>query len=114
MLRFYIIDLCGMWKFSFDIELKEMPNLLKEWHLNLSWNSNKTIMDVGNVKKATTFKSFLHLSYKNPKLHFLWSCLFNILMRQTLTNNFGGVIQKYELRVSFKEDKLIKINAKNW
>ena len=29
---------------------------------------NKTIMEVGNITKAATFKSFLNLSYKNTKL----------------------------------------------
>ena len=33
--------------------------------------SNKTIMEVGNITKAATFKSFLHQSYKNTQLLFL-------------------------------------------
>ena len=37
--------------------------------LNLSWISNKTIMEVGSITKAATFKRFLHPS-KN-KLRFL-------------------------------------------
>ena len=47
-------------------------------------------MEVGNITKAATFKSFLHLSYKNTKLMFLWQCLFNIFIRQTLTDDLGG------------------------
>ena len=31
----------------------------------------QTIMEVGNITKAATFKSFLHLSYKNAELRFL-------------------------------------------
>ena len=27
-------------------------------------------MEIGNIKKAATFKSFLHLSYKNTQLLF--------------------------------------------
>ena len=43
-------------------------------------------MDVGNITKAATFKSFLRLSYK-------------------ITNDdFWGFTQKYELRVSFGDD----------
>ena len=35
--------------------------------MNLWWISNKTIIQVGNIKKAATFKSFLHLNYKNTQ-----------------------------------------------
>ena len=45
-------------------------------------------MEVGNITKAATFKSFLHLSYKNIKLLFFVTVLFNIFMRQTLTDDF--------------------------
>ena len=45
-------------------------------------------MAVGNIKKAASFKSFLHLSYKNAKLPFFATVLFNTFMRQTLTNDF--------------------------
>ena len=31
----------------------------------------KTIMEVRNITKAATFKSFLHLSYNNTQLLFL-------------------------------------------
>ena len=43
--------------------LKETRNSLKKWPLNLWWISNKTIMEVRNITKTATFKSFLHLSY---------------------------------------------------
>ena len=48
-------------------------------------------MEVGNITKAGTFKSFLHLSYKNTQLLFLWTVLFNIFMRQTLSDYFWGL-----------------------
>ena len=48
-------------------------------------------MKVENNTKAATFKSFLHLSYKNTPLHFLWTVLFNIFMRQTLSDDFWGL-----------------------
>ena len=48
-------------------------------------------MDVGiNITKAATFKSFLHLSYKNTQLLFL-TVFFDIFMKQTLTNDFWGL-----------------------
>ena len=64
---------------------------MKKWPLKLWWISNKTIMEVGNNAKAATFKSFLHLSYKNTQLLFLWTVLFNIFMRQTITNDLWGL-----------------------
>ena len=45
-------------------------------------------MEVGNITKAATFKSFLHLCYKNIELLFLWTMLFNIFLRQTLPDDF--------------------------
>ena len=48
-------------------------------------------MKVENITKAAAFKSFLHLSYKNTQLHFLWTVLFNIFMRQTLSDDFWGL-----------------------
>ena len=52
------------------VSLKEKQNSFKNWPLNLWWISNKTIMEVGNITKAATFPSFLHLSYKNTTLLF--------------------------------------------
>ena len=49
--------------------------------------SNKTFNEVGNITKAAIFKCFLHLSYKNNYLFFA-TVLFNISMRQTLTDDF--------------------------
>ena len=48
-------------------------------------------MEVGNITKAATFKSFLHLSCKNTQLLFLVTARFNVFMRQTLTNDFWGL-----------------------
>ena len=45
-------------------------------------------MEVGNIGKCTTFKSFLHLSYKNTHtITFFVTVLFNIFMRQTITDD---------------------------
>ena len=67
-------------------------------------------MKVENITEAATFKSFLHLNYKKHTITFFVTGLFNIFMRQTLTDDFWGlgVAQKYELRVSFK-GKLVQI-----
>ena len=51
-------------------------------------------MEVGNITKAANFKSFLHLNYKNTQLQFLLQFFFNIFIRQTLTNDFGGLHKK--------------------
>ena len=45
-------------------------------------------MQVGNTTKAATFKSFFQLSYKSTQLHVFVTALFNIFMRQTLTDDF--------------------------
>ena len=48
-------------------------------------------MEIGNVTKAATFKSFLHQCYKSTQLTFLWQCILIVLMKQTLTDDFGGL-----------------------
>ena len=48
-------------------------------------------MKIGNITKTATFKSFFHLNYKNPQLLFFLTVLFNVFMRQTLTNDFWGL-----------------------
>ena len=73
------------------LPLKKTRDSLKKWSLNLWRISSKTIIEVGNITKAATFKCFLHLRYKNTQLLFLWTVLFNILMRETITNDFGGL-----------------------
>ena len=77
-----------------NVLLKETRNSLKKWPLNLWWISNKTFMEVGNITKAANFKSFLHLNYKNTQLQFLLQFFFNIFIRQTLTDDFGGLHKK--------------------
>ena len=42
----------------------------------------------GNITKAATFKSFLHLSYKNTQLLFLWQFFKIFFMRQIFTDDF--------------------------
>ena len=69
------------------VALKETHNSFKKWPLKLWWISKKAIMEVGNITKAATFISFLHLSYINTQLLFCDS-FFNIFMRQILTNYF--------------------------
>ena len=48
-------------------------------------------MEVENITKSATFKSFLHLSNKNTQLFFFVTVLFNIFIRQTLTDDFWGL-----------------------
>ena len=48
-----------------------MHNSFKKWPLNLWWVWDKTIMEVGNITKGATFKSFLHLSYKKTITFFV-------------------------------------------
>ena len=45
-------------------DLKETRNSFKKWPLNLLWSLNKSIIEIENIAKTATFKSFLHLSYK--------------------------------------------------
>ena len=48
-------------------------------------------MELGNITKTANFKSFLHLSSQNTQLLFVWTVLFDIFTRQTLTDDFGGL-----------------------
>ena len=48
-------------------------------------------MEVGNITKSATLKSFLHLSYKKHTDTFFVAVLFNVFRRQTLTDNFWGL-----------------------
>ena len=65
--------------------LKETRNSFKKWPLNLWWTSNKTIMEIRNITKTASFKSFLHLSYKSTQLLLLWLCFF-IFFHETNIN----------------------------
>ena len=91
-------QLTSLWIFIVTFEkisrffLKETRNSFKNWTLNLWWTSNKSIMEMGNVTKATTFKSFLHQSYKKTYTYFLvWQCFLIIFMRKALTDDFWGL-----------------------
>ena len=66
--QYYVYVLAEVWT------LKETGNSFKKWPLNLWWVSNKTIIEVGNITKSATFKSFSHLSYKSTQLLLLWQC----------------------------------------
>ena len=81
--------------------LTETRNSFKKWPLNLWWTSNKTIMEIGNITKTASFKSFLYLSYKNTQLLLFVTVLFNIFSWDKNYQWFLGVTQKYQLRVSF-------------
>ena len=72
--------------------LKETRNSFKKWPLNLWWISNKTDTENGNITKATTFKSFLYLSYKKIQLLAFVTVLFNYF-HETMVNlfDFGGL-----------------------
>ena len=59
-------------------------------------------MDVGNITKAATFKSFYDLNYKNTQLLFFVTVLFNIFMRQTLTDDFGELHKNMNCRFPLK------------
>ena len=45
-------------------------------------------MEVENITKAATFKSFLRLSYKKYAITFLWQRFLIFFMRKTLTDAF--------------------------
>ena len=76
--------------------------------MNLRLISNEAIMEAGNITKAATFESFLHLSYKSQRdirgentITFFVTVFFNIFMCQTLTDVFWG-LRKNVNCVSFK------------
>ena len=72
------------------IFLKKRKSKSYHYHVNLRWISNKTIIEFRNITKAETFKSFLHLSYKKTVTFFV-AAFFNFFMKQTLTDDFGGL-----------------------
>ena len=45
-------------------------------------------MGVGNIKKAATFKTFFSPKLLKHTITFVLTVLFNIFMRQTLTDDF--------------------------
>ena len=94
-------------------DLKETRNSFKKWPLNLWCISNKTVMEVGNLTKAATFKIFLHPGYKKTQLLLFVTVLFNIFMRQALTDDFWG-LHKLKLilwSVEYNRSMLSKTNS---
>ena len=63
----------------------------EKWPLDLSWISNKTIMEAGDITKAFTSESFLYLIDKYTQLLFFLPVLFYIFMSQTLIDGFWGL-----------------------
>ena len=57
-------------------------------------------MEVGNIKKTATFKSFPHINYKNTQL-LIFVTAFQYFHETNINRSFLGVTQKYELRLSF-------------
>ena len=47
-------------------------------------------MEIVNVTKAATFKSFLHQSYKNTQLSFFCDSAFDCFYETNITMIFGG------------------------
>ena len=88
---------------SFSFTIKETSSVFKKWPLNLWWTSNKTIMEVGNITKAATFKIFLHISYKITQLLFLWQCFLIFFLRQTLTDDFWVLHKNMNCAFPLKE-----------
>ena len=64
-------------------------------------------MEVGNIAKPATFKTFIHLSYKNTLLIFCDGA-FNISNEKNINQLFWGVTQKYEMYVFFNLILLIE------
>ena len=64
----------------------------------MEWISNKTIKEVGNITKGATFKKFSSPKLLKHTITFFVTVLFNIIMRQTLTDNFGGYTKKWIAR----------------
>ena len=60
-------------------------------------------MEIGNIAKAATFKSILHLSYQNTQLlFFVCDSVFQYFYETNINQWFLGVTRKYELGISFK------------
>ena len=90
--------------------LQEACNSFKKWPVNLWWIQGKTIMEIENVQKAATVKSFFHQSYKSTPLLFLCHCFLIIFMTQTLNNNFGGLHENKSRVFPLKTSTLAYVN----
>ena len=73
-------------------------------------------MEVGNITKAATFKSFLHLNYKNAHLLFLWQCFLIFLIRKTLADDFWVLYKTMNCAfpLSFPVCSETLVHAKMW
>ena len=87
------------------IFLKETRKSFKKWLLNLWWFSDKTIMEIGNVTKAATFKNFLHQSYKNTNT-FSVTMLFNCFHEAN--------INRWFLRVTQNKNCVFSVKLTDW
>ena len=74
-------------RFNIYTLLKGSMQFIKKLAFEPLMDFKQTIMEVGNITKAATFKSFLHLSYKNAQRRFLWQCLCHYFHK---INIFGG------------------------
>ena len=48
-------------------------------------------MEIGNITKTASFKSFLYLSYKNTQLLLLWLCFLIFFLETKITIDFRGL-----------------------
>ena len=71
--------------------LKRNAQFVQKLAFEALMDLNKTIMEIRNVTKAATFKSFSQLSYKYSQLLFFATVFLIIVMRQTLTDDFWGL-----------------------
>ena len=104
----YVVSMCRSSHQTCSIKkvfLKETRNSFKKWPLNLWWILNKTIIEVENITKAATFKSFLTHNY------FFVTVLFNIFMKQTLTDDFWGLHKNMNCAFSLKTSQNVFKNA---
>ena len=60
-------------------------------------------MELRNIAKAATFKSFPQIIYKNTITYF-YDSVFQYFHETNINQLFLRVTQKYELRVSFKNN----------
>ena len=72
--------------------------------MNYLWISSKTIIELGNIRKASNFKNLLHLSYKSAQLVILWVWF---LMRKILIDDFGCYTKIWIVRsLKFVEERI--------
>ena len=70
-------------------------------------------MEVRNITKAATFKSLLHLSYKIHTITLFTTVLFNIFIKQTLTNDFWGLHKNMNHAFPLKSPNNFEISFRN-